>query len=138
MHHIFVECPSFDGLRQSALQDLIRDTSEQLAAAETTPPLTDVVLRITSALFSDSIDVWPQYTSRYYFGTMPPLRSTTGSHTPAIRRLLARVVHGWHTASIRLAGRIWGVYKRRISPRPSAVSPAEVLSLPPHLQYLLH
>ncbi|KAI0361274.1 hypothetical protein OH77DRAFT_1391885 [Trametes cingulata] len=138
MHHIFVQCPSFDGLRQSALQDLIRDTSEQLAAAETTPPLTEVVLRITSALFSDSVDVWPQYTSRYYFGTMPPLRCTTASNMPATQRLLTRVVHGWHIASIRLAGRIWGVYKRRTSPRRSAASPADGLSLPPHLQYLLH
>ncbi|KAI0369744.1 hypothetical protein BV20DRAFT_945438, partial [Pilatotrama ljubarskyi] len=118
MHHLFVHCPSFDGLRQSALRDL-------------------VVLRITSALFSDSVEVWPQYTSRYYLGTMPPIHLGHGPRPPAIRRLLTRVFHGWHSASIRLAGRIWGVYKRRTSPRTSAVPSTEALSLPPHLQYLL-
>ncbi|KAI0364748.1 hypothetical protein BV20DRAFT_955570, partial [Pilatotrama ljubarskyi] len=114
MHHVFVRCPSFDDL-----------------------PIKDVVLRITSTLFSDSLDVWPQYTSRYYLGTMPPLHLNTQLLHPPARRLLTRVVHGWHTASIRLAGRIWGVYKRRTSPRVRAAPSTEALFLPPHLQYLL-
>ncbi|RDX44446.1 hypothetical protein OH76DRAFT_1326899, partial [Lentinus brumalis] len=88
-HHVFVVCPVFDRFRQSALRD--------------------VVLRVTSALFSDSSEVWPQYTSRYYLGTMPPLQSIIRfPDTLDGRRLLTRVVQAWHLASIRLASRIWG------------------------------
>ncbi|KAI0366308.1 hypothetical protein BV20DRAFT_931135, partial [Pilatotrama ljubarskyi] len=104
-HHIFVACPSFADLRQSALRDLIRDTSEQLSAAKTTPPFTEVVLRITSALFSDSAEIWPQHSSRYYLGTMPPLHPDPElADSCDARHLITRVVHGWHLASIRLAG----------------------------------
>lgn len=69
---VFVVCSAFDYSRQSPLRDVIRDTSEQLTAARTTPALTEVVLQITSALFYDSAEVWwPQYTS-----TMPRLQQT--------------------------------------------------------------
>ncbi|KAI0351675.1 hypothetical protein OH77DRAFT_1429511, partial [Trametes cingulata] len=68
---------------------------------------------------------------------MPPLPTTALPPSPAARRIITRIIHGWHSASIRLAGRIWGTYKRRTSPRPPAASPAEAISLPSHLAYLL-
>ncbi|RDX46496.1 hypothetical protein OH76DRAFT_1558338 [Lentinus brumalis] len=135
-HHVFVVCPAFDRFRQSALRDVIRDTSEQLTTAKTTPTLTEVVLRVTSALFSDSSEVWPQHTSRYYLGTMPPLQNIIRfPDTLDGRRLLTRVVQAWHLASIRLASRIWGEYKRRTSSRQPYTSPT--FDVPQHLTYLL-
>ncbi|KAI0372494.1 hypothetical protein BV20DRAFT_939840, partial [Pilatotrama ljubarskyi] len=109
-HHIFVACPSFADLHQSALRDLIRDTAE----------------------------IWPQHSSRYYLGTMPPLHPDPElADSCDARHLITRVVHGWHLASIRLAGRIWGTYKRRISPRSPPPSPTASLVLPAYLAHLL-
>ncbi|RDX51731.1 hypothetical protein OH76DRAFT_1331271, partial [Lentinus brumalis] len=63
-HHVFVVCPAYSRLRVEAQQALIRDVSEQFSAAETTPSK-DAILRITTALFTDDPDIWPQFSSHY-------------------------------------------------------------------------
>ncbi|KAI1794878.1 hypothetical protein LXA43DRAFT_940085 [Ganoderma leucocontextum] len=133
-HHLFVHCPRFAGLRDDARSSVTHDTSSLLDATETTLPK-DVILRIASALFVDDPDVWPQYHTHYYCGTMPrPIPAETGTHL-ASRRLLSRIAALWHSVSIRLAARIWGSYKRLVYPFPSHTIPP--LSLPPHLSHLL-
>ncbi|KAL7277685.1 hypothetical protein ACG7TL_008617 [Trametes sanguinea] len=91
-HHIFVECPAFESLRLRAKTEVLRDTSEQLRAAETTTIQTDVVLRFTSVLFVDDAAIWPQHMTAYYRGTMPPLPHSLFPSDLTSGRLLTRVV----------------------------------------------
>ncbi|CDO70490.1 hypothetical protein BN946_scf184569.g33 [Trametes cinnabarina] len=135
-HHLFVDCPAFDHLRTSATTEVLRDTSEQLRAAETTPLQTEVVLRFTSALFSDSAEVWPQYSSAYYLGTMPSLPQSLFPANLPSQRLLTRVMQSWHLASIHLTSRIWSAYKRQFFPTASQYTKSPII-LPPHLSHLL-
>ncbi|GJE93821.1 hypothetical protein PsYK624_099850 [Phanerochaete sordida] len=132
-HHIFVACPHYAHLRRAAMSAILEDTSRQLDAAETISDIRDVVLQYTRSLFSDDAAVWPQYSSRYYLGTMPHLPCPTT--TVAQQRLAARIMNGWHLGCIRLAGRIWGDYKRLTASR--ALHPISPLSLPAHLSHLL-
>ncbi|KAJ3019134.1 hypothetical protein NUW54_g165 [Trametes sanguinea] len=135
-HHLFVDCPAFDHLRTSATTEVLRDTSKQLRAAETTPPQTEAVLRFTSALFSDSTEVWPQYSSAYYLGTMPSLPQSLFPANLPSQRLLTRVMQSWHLASIHLTSRIWSAYKRQFFPTASQYTKSPII-LPPHLFHLL-
>lgn len=133
-HHVFAHCPTFASLRALALSSLRTEVAGLLATAESPATLTSSLLRTTSALFEDDADTWPQYATRYYLGTMPPT-SFEEALSLADRRVVSSVCNAWHAASIRLAGRIWGDYKRRIRPRelPSLREPPV---LPPHLSHL--
>nr|VWP00788.1 N/A [Ganoderma boninense] len=135
-HHLFVECPHFAAVRDEAKDAVVRDTSVLLQAAKTPLP-SEVLLHIACSLFSDDAHVWPQTLSHYFLGTVPPLPAvavTQGAEL-STRRLLSRIAALWHSASIRLVARIWGSYKRTLSPFPSHLpSP---LSVPPHLAHLL-
>ncbi|KAJ8457380.1 hypothetical protein ONZ51_g11564 [Trametes cubensis] len=137
-HHIFVDCPSFTPLRETARTSLLRDVSEQVVQlAETTHHQTDTILAFTAALFSDDGTVWPQHTTHFYLGTTPPLPFDLFPPTVPTQRVLTRVVHLWHIAAIRLTSRIWGEYSRRYHHTPSHTPPT-TYTLPPHLFYLIN
>ena len=94
------------------------------------------LLCVTERLFSDDGDIWPRDASRYYLGTMPAV-TLPDPVTSGQRRMLTRAIKAWHLASIRLAGRIWGQYKRKTgSVRRTAGSTVPIM-LPAHLAYLL-
>ncbi|GJE96473.1 hypothetical protein PsYK624_126700 [Phanerochaete sordida] len=129
-HHIFVVCPFFTHLRTLAARELFDSTARLLD--DVPLQLRANILRVTRLLLHDEPSVWPQYSSHYYLGTLPSLSSL--QHASAHPRTIARVIHCWHYACIRLAARIWGSYKRRISSRtPRADAP---IALPPHLSHL--
>ena len=97
-------------------------------------PLRAVVLRVADALFRDDPAIWLASGSRYYLGLLPPL-SVLGAETEPQRRLVARAVSAWHVSCIRLAGRIWGEYLRRVRP---SVSVRDRRSRPPELPLPVH
>lgn len=71
-HHLFVQCPHFEAVRDEALRALLRDTSALLQATKTPLP-EDVILRTARTLFTDDSTTWPQTLSHYYYGMVPPL-----------------------------------------------------------------
>ncbi|KAF9027239.1 hypothetical protein BDZ89DRAFT_987420, partial [Hymenopellis radicata] len=88
VHHVFVTCPTFHHLRRDAYSSLIH------------------------ALFRDSRQ-WPQNRSRFYLGVLPKLPEINTITPPRARdRVIRRIASIWHSEAIRLAGRIWGDYKR--------------------------
>ncbi|THH08366.1 hypothetical protein EW146_g9017 [Bondarzewia mesenterica] len=110
VHHIFVICPTFTSMRTSMLRELVDETSKLLGQRPFTRDHS-LILDIARGLFSDGGN-WPQHSSHFYFGTVPPL-PTLDDHTFTDRhRLLTRISQIWHSMSIRLAGWIWGKYKR--------------------------
>lgn len=72
-HHVFAHCAAFKDLRTSAAQSILDDTSEQLRAAETPFPYTDIVLDTAKKILTNDSSVWPQHSTRYYLGTLPPV-----------------------------------------------------------------
>ncbi|GBE80307.1 hypothetical protein SCP_0300220 [Sparassis crispa] len=135
-HHLFVECPMFAPLRENARRDVITESSKLLLGAETTPSLMEDILLVARSLFIDS-DVWPLYTSHYFLGILPPTPTQGAPATSTHRRLCVRLMQTWHTIGIRLAGRIWGEYKRRTHPHTRRTFSPPQLSLPLHLAHLL-
>lgn len=132
-HHVFVTCPTFQHYREHALSSVLRDTSNLLDDA----PLSvrKVVLDTARSLFHDDVRVWPQHLSHFYLGTLPKLplpEEVLQAHI----RVFSRVVQSWHNASIQLAARIWGEYKRRCR-APAKWSSPGPLDLPSNLLYLL-
>ncbi|KAM5531761.1 hypothetical protein V8D89_014573 [Ganoderma adspersum] len=141
-HHVFIQCPHFSSLRDDALATLVRDTSALLhPTADIPSSFADAVLSITRVLFTDNGSIWPQYYSHYYLGAIPtvPYIVTPPGDNPVSslvqRRLRSRIATLWHTASIHLAARIWGKYKRAFSSSTRRQPPH--LPLPPHLSHLL-
>ena len=95
------------------------------------------MLIVADALFRDDPAIWPPGGSRFYLGLLPPV-SLLSIDAESQRRLVVRVMEAWHLSCVRLAGRIWGSYLRRV--RPSLYTRAPIrdsdLSLPLHLDHL--
>ncbi|KAN0126468.1 hypothetical protein V8E52_000108 [Russula decolorans] len=150
-HHIFVHCPSFQHLRDEYSGSLISEVEGALTDSTLPTSALNHILRVATHLFRDDSS-WPLHASRFYLGLLPPLLPTTVSyHTLSgmSHRLLTRIAHSCHRHAIRLAARIWGSVirhhlsssskpvARRTSTRESVLCDAH-LTLPPHLEYLLH
>jgi hypothetical protein len=101
-----------------------------LLEAKTTIQTTDVYLHSARRLFVDDASVWPSHETRYYLGTVPAIQPPD----PVTTVLATKIAHVWHTASIRLAGQIWGIYKRATKPTVGKVE--RVFDLPRHLKHL--
>ncbi|KAK0243165.1 hypothetical protein EDD85DRAFT_318805 [Armillaria nabsnona] len=137
VHHVFVSCPVYHAFRQHATQTLITETSRILDSAEVPLLICRSFLQIIRRLFEDGPS-WPQSLSRFYLGLIPPLPALTGLTGAKTSRLLVRIAHTWHTSCIRLAGRIWAEYRRRVRPAPSKKkNNALAIELPSFLSSLL-
>lgn len=119
-NHVFVECPVYDELRKSATRDLVERTSKALEDHSGGGPLDlGMVRKSAESLFLNS-PVWPLGSSLYYLGQIPNVDTilkpvTSSISAVAKRKLEAHVAAEWHTTSIRLAGRIFGDYQRRMA-----------------------
>ncbi|KAF9255602.1 hypothetical protein L218DRAFT_883808, partial [Marasmius fiardii PR-910] len=138
-HHLFVTCSRFDAMRGEACTTILSETKKILDNSATLEEeMVTHLLMMARNLFTDHEDTWPLHLSRYYLGTLPPL-PYHASGTVETRRLTARIYKGWHSIAIRLAGRIWGEYKRlKRTPftRPAQSSTDVTKELPDHLRYL--
>ncbi|KAK0475433.1 hypothetical protein IW261DRAFT_1494167 [Armillaria novae-zelandiae] len=137
IHHVFVSCPAYRSFRQQATKTLITETSRILDSAEVPLLFCSSFLQVIRRLFEDGPD-WPQSLSRFYLGLTPLLPCRTGLPEVKATRLLACIAHIWHTSSIRLAGRIWAEYKRRVRPAPPKKNKnAVAIELPSFLSPIL-
>jgi hypothetical protein len=150
-HHIFVHCPAFNALRDESQKSLEADTERVLAQLSLPPSVTSYLEHAITHIFQDDT-CWPLHSSRFYLGLLPPLLPppmTLDSVTGESHRLLLRLANSCHTSAIRLAARIWGSAVRHylsLTGKSGARRPltresllhSSNLSLPTHLQYLLH
>ncbi|KAG2350193.1 hypothetical protein BDR05DRAFT_954296 [Suillus weaverae] len=168
-HHIFALYPAFMAIRRAHNVGLCDETSS-LLEGKTTDHIREVFGRAAQRLFSDDAGLWPQYRTCFYVGVLPPLTdiaadvrpysdisgnnsfsdnvgvpSPRPSRTTLDARLLSRLAQVWHVRSIRLAGHIWGEYKRRVralhagptsSPTDSSLTSYSYL-LPDTLRFLI-
>jgi hypothetical protein len=114
-HHIFVHCTRYTEWRAKATTELLRRTVSKLTEKGIEEADAVDLLNTVKLLFSDD-NIWPLQYSTYYLGHIPRfdhLVPTTNDPTPLSQsRLAHHFAAGWHVASIRLAGRIWGDWQK--------------------------
>ncbi|KAF9019114.1 hypothetical protein BDZ89DRAFT_959528 [Hymenopellis radicata] len=116
IHHVFVECPTFHHMRHDATASLVTHTRTILNNAGAPLLIIAHYCSLGRALFRDS-QQWPLHRSRFYFGVLPKLPHINAiTPTRARDQVVHRIANVWHSEAIRLAGRIWGDYKRRLRP----------------------
>ena len=120
MHHVFVYCEAYREWRAEAEASVVEWTKDRLATLEVEEVVANNLLKSAKSLFTDDPSVWPPQKTLFYLGQLPkvdPLISS-GSVEPGEvfrKRLKCHIVNGWHLSCIRLAGRIFGDFQRRMA-----------------------
>lgn len=119
MHHIFVYCRQYERWRDDARRELLERMELKLHNMQSEEAVKTGLLEAAKFLFTDSAIIWPLHRSLYYLGQIPNLdlliSKEAGMSEIARRRLRSHISSDWHTSSIRLAGRIFGDYQRRMA-----------------------
>ncbi|KAJ7075102.1 hypothetical protein B0H15DRAFT_917163 [Mycena belliarum] len=118
-HHIFVMCTRYAEWRSSAAQEILTRTNNKLGEKGIKEADRVGLLTIAKSLFTDNIDIWPLHYSTYFLGHVPKFDHALPGMPDADRLTRTRLAHhlacDWHTACIRLAGRIWGDMQREMA-----------------------
>jgi hypothetical protein len=129
MHHIFVKCPRYTEWRSKATNDILLRTRAKLTEKELEEADAVDLLAAAKSLFLDS-STWPLQYSVYYLGHIPPIDALVPRNNDLNGVTRSRLIHhfasDWHTACIRLAGRIWGDWQKEISKRTNSRSRRKV------------
>ncbi|KAF5377888.1 hypothetical protein D9615_006803 [Tricholomella constricta] len=140
--HIFVHCPRFATHRREMDETLVQATTTLFDVFRVPRPRQVRTLEHARKLSCDS-ESWPLGCTMYYYGLIPELDDISRDVNDAsltalqVQRLRLRISTLWHTACIRLAGRIWGIVKRSQRERVLLPShpPPHHISLPSHLSH---
>ena len=116
--HLFIKCQHYQQWRDEASKQIVEKTKlkiETIGCGETT---TDNLISAAKSLFIDDHKIWPLHYSLYYLGQIPCLKQLIAD--PDInfiqrRRLESHIATDWHLSSIRLAGRIFGDFQKRMA-----------------------
>jgi hypothetical protein len=122
MHHLFVYCTVYTEWRSQAGLELVADTEKRLGGLLKDEELKAVeadLLQIAESIFSTDSSLWPLQENVYYLGKHPSLtkciNTTTVKNEIRRRRVISHISMEWHSRCIRLAGRIFGDYQRRMA-----------------------
>jgi len=120
MHHVFADCRVYERWRDEARTSVVAWTKEKLDAVEIEEVVKDSLLIAAKSLFSDDPLVWPLHKTFFYLGQLPKIdplidRSSAELGEVLRRQLKSHIVNYWHTTCIRLAGRIFGDFQRRMA-----------------------
>ena len=116
--HLFVNCPKYQQWRDEVSQEVIAKTELKINTIGITGQTKENFIAAAKSLFTDSM-IWPLHFSLYYLGQLPNIDNLFHKD-PDIgfiqkRRLTSNVAADWHTSSIRLAGRIFGDFQKRMA-----------------------
>ncbi len=122
VHHIFAACPVFERFRKEATNDVEAATAKILQKENGVSNEMEKEIRETAkSLFSDCVQYWPLARTQYYLGFVPNLKvhfqGRVNMSYLKKERLRSSIHTTWHTAAIRLTGRIWGDVLRRVAPQ---------------------
>ena len=122
MHHLFVSCTAYTEWRTQAGSELVAETGKKLHSLLKNAELEAVeagLLQIAESILSDDSPTWPLQKNVYYLGKHPSLKKyineTTVKSEILRRRVISHISMDWHSRCIRLAGRIFGDYQRRMA-----------------------
>ena len=106
VHHIFMK---FRELREKASKDVMDAMSLILAKESMEVQIKEEIQNRAKYLFLDSECCWPLHHSQYYLGQVPKVMDQISRSKMSLikQEKLAHNIHSnWHTAAIRLVGRI--------------------------------
>jgi hypothetical protein len=116
--HLFVNCMKYQEWRDESLKEVLEKTELKLVTFETVGETKENIMVAAKSLFIDSL-IWPLHFSLYYLGQLPNLNKLfpENSNINPIqkRRIISHLAAEWHTSSIRLAGRIFGDFQKRMA-----------------------
>ena len=116
--HLFIKCRHYQQWRDEASKQVVEKTrlkAETIGCEEATR---DNLVSAAKSLFVDDPEIWPLHYSLYYLGQIPSLKQLiTDPNINLIqrRRLESHIATDWHFSSIRLAGRIFGDFQKRMA-----------------------
>ena len=116
--HLFVNCIKYQEWRNESLKEVMDRTELKLATFEIVGDTKENIKAAARSLFIDSL-IWPLHFSLYYLGQLPNLNVlfSANSNINLIQKrcLISHLSADWHTSSIRLAGRIFGDFQKRMA-----------------------
>ena len=119
IRHLFVKCPIYQQWREEALDKVTEKTVLKLATMQIEGIVRDNLVTAAKSLFSDNPCIWPLHLTMYYLGQIPDLDVLIPHNhkldSVTLMRLKTHLSSDWHTSSIRLAGRIFGDYQKRMA-----------------------
>ncbi|KAJ7138982.1 hypothetical protein C8R44DRAFT_544901, partial [Mycena epipterygia] len=118
-HRIFVDCSHYAPWHDKAAEEIVSRTNNKLAKKGIEEADRVDLLTIAKSLFQDDDVIWPLQYCTFYLGHILKfnhfLPKIPNSDKLAHMQLAHHFASDWHTASIRLAGRIWGDVQRRMA-----------------------
>ena len=127
-HHLFVDCQCYTEWREGATEEIAKKTKLKLDTMEIEGDTRERLSEAAKSLFTDDPKVWPLHQSMYYLGQLPKLDNfiSNNSKISSIlkRRLKSHIASDWHTTAIRLAGRIFGDFQKRMAAKNNCPSQA--------------
>jgi hypothetical protein len=116
--HLFVVCGKYQDWRDESLKEVMEKTELKLTTFEVEGETKENIMAAAKSMFIDSV-IWPLHFSFYYLGQLPSINalfSENSNINPIQRqRLISHLASDWHTSSIRLAGRIFGDFQKRMA-----------------------
>jgi hypothetical protein len=118
-HHIFVQCPTWECLREEYARTLTKRTLEKITDTTLSNAEIQAITQSAKSLFKDCHLTWPLFYSQYYLGHIPPLNRLipVAAFTSSVtREKLIQSIHAdWHLTATRLTSRIYGDLMRRVA-----------------------
>lgn len=116
--HLFVNCPKYQEWRDESLKEVLAKTQLKISTFEIVGETKENIIAAAKSLFTDST-IWPLHFSLYYLGQIPSVNKlfSVNSNINFIqkRRIISHLAADWHISSIRLAGRIFGDFQKRMA-----------------------
>ncbi len=112
--HIFLLCPTYEMWRMEARDQVVEKTKLRTETMNVWKTVADNLICAAKSLFIDDELIWPLHYSLYYLGQVPKIDNMlydlkmTRTQKQQIK---SHISSDWHTAAMRLAGRIF----RRLS-----------------------
>jgi hypothetical protein len=116
--HLFINCPIYQKWRDETSKEVIEKTELKMETIGITGETRNGLIAAAKSLFTDS-KIWPLHFSLYYLGQLPVLDKLFPQNSDINfiqkRRVISNLAADWHTSSVRLAGRIFGDFQKRMA-----------------------
>jgi len=116
--HLFINCQKYQEWRDEASREALMKTELKTDTIGISGDAKRNLTEAAKSLFTDSM-IWPLNFSLYYLGQIPNLDKCLPENLDINfiqkRRLISHLAADWHTMSIRLAGRIFGDFQKRMA-----------------------
>ncbi|TFK21088.1 hypothetical protein FA15DRAFT_718181 [Coprinopsis marcescibilis] len=122
MPHLFVECRQYEALRAEGTRMVLEKTKAIIREYPVEDLDKENLMKTAECLFRHKPQIWPLGSSMFYLGQNPPIKIATKISEVTKQKIKSALTTEWHLASIRLAGRIFADYQRKMAklhcPRP--------------------